>query len=185
MSCVRAPSAFNSLIWIRESFTQHPPTRQPPLWCIDIALKLGAQLSISNTIFQVFGMTRLWLVLTTFSYQVELLSMRVLRRRSYSFLKHGSQVNNTRPLDNHLCGLLITLSGLRLSWIYWLPFFKSLVRLGCGSNSKPPVLVASALPLHCQTQIFVWSLEGLSYKVFCNHSHNFLFHEQILTLMDE
>ena len=29
------------------------------LWFIDIALKLGAQLSISITIFQVFGMTRL------------------------------------------------------------------------------------------------------------------------------
>ena len=28
-------------------------------WFIDIALKLGAQLSISITIFQVFGMTRL------------------------------------------------------------------------------------------------------------------------------
>ena len=28
----------------RESFTQHSPTRQPSLWFIDIALKLGAQL---------------------------------------------------------------------------------------------------------------------------------------------
>ena len=53
-------------IWTQESFTQHLPTRQPPLWFIDIALKLGAQLSISITIFQVFGMTRLWLELTTF-----------------------------------------------------------------------------------------------------------------------
>ena len=49
-----------------ESFTQHLSTRQPPLWFIDIALKLGAQLSISITIFQVFGMTRLWIELTTF-----------------------------------------------------------------------------------------------------------------------
>ena len=41
-------------------------TRQPPLWFIDIALKVGAKLSISITVFQVFGMTRLWLELTTF-----------------------------------------------------------------------------------------------------------------------
>ena len=37
-----------------------------PLWFIDIALKFGAQLSISINIFQVFGMTQLWMELTTF-----------------------------------------------------------------------------------------------------------------------
>ena len=61
----------------QESFTQHLPTRQPPLWFIEIALKLGAQLSISDT--------------------------------------------------------------------------KSLVWLGCDSNSQPSVLVANTLPLHYQT----------------------------------
>ena len=50
-SCVGGPSAFNSPIWTQESFTQHLSTRQLPLWFIDIALKLGAQLSISITIF--------------------------------------------------------------------------------------------------------------------------------------
>ena len=46
-------------IWARESFTQHLPTRQLFLWFIDIALKPGAQLSISIANFQVFAMTRL------------------------------------------------------------------------------------------------------------------------------
>ena len=59
------PSAFNSPFATRKPFTQHPPTRQPPLRFIDIALKLGAQLSISTAIFQVFGMTRLRFELTT------------------------------------------------------------------------------------------------------------------------
>ena len=54
----RRSSVFNSPIWKQESFTQHLPTRQPPLWFIDIAFKLGAQLGISITIFQVFGMTQ-------------------------------------------------------------------------------------------------------------------------------
>ena len=65
-SCVGGPSVLNSSIWTQESFTQHVPTRQPPLWFFGIVLKFSAQLSISITIFQVFGMTRLWLELTTF-----------------------------------------------------------------------------------------------------------------------
>ena len=64
---------------------------------------------------------------------------------------HGSRSHNIRPLDNHLSGLSISLSSLALSWVYRLPFFKSLVWLGCVSNSQPPVLVASALPLHYQS----------------------------------
>ena len=38
-----------------------------------------------------------------FSSQVELLSMRVLRRRS--LFKHGYQVNNIRPLENYLSAI--------------------------------------------------------------------------------
>ena len=67
---------------------------------------------------------------------------------------HGSHSHNIRPLDNHLSGLSISLSSLALSWVYRLPFFKSLVWLGCDSNSQPPVLVASALPLHYQSVNF-------------------------------
>ena len=52
-SCVGGPSAFNFPFGHGESLTQHPPTRQPPLWFIHIALKLGAQLSISTAIFWV------------------------------------------------------------------------------------------------------------------------------------
>ena len=37
-SCAGGPIAFNSPICTRESFTQHPPTGQPPLWFIGIAL---------------------------------------------------------------------------------------------------------------------------------------------------
>ena len=59
----RRSQCVNSPIWMRESLAQHPPTRPP--WFIDIALKLGAQLSIPIAIFQVFGITRLWIELTT------------------------------------------------------------------------------------------------------------------------
>ena len=45
------------LRWTKESLYN--------IWFIDIALKLGAQLSISITIFQGFGMTWLWIELTT------------------------------------------------------------------------------------------------------------------------
>ena len=61
---------------------------------------------------------------------------------------HRSRSHNICPPDNHLSGLSISLSSLVLSWLYRLPFFKSLVWLGCDSNSQPSVLVASALPLH-------------------------------------
>ena len=64
---------------------------------------------------------------------------------------HRSRSHNIRLLDNHLSGLSISLSSLALSWVNRLPFFTSLVRLGCDSNSQPPVLVASALPLHYQS----------------------------------
>ena len=58
-SCVEGPVV--RLIPHSDTGVAHasPPTRQPPPWFIDIALKLGAQLSISIVIFQVFGMTRL------------------------------------------------------------------------------------------------------------------------------
>ena len=42
----------------------HTTSTHPPLWFIDTALKLKAQLSKSNSIFQVFGMTQLWFELT-------------------------------------------------------------------------------------------------------------------------
>ena len=64
---------------------------------------------------------------------------------------HRSRSHNIRLLDNHLFGLSISLSSLALSWVYQLPLFKSLVWLGCDSNSQPPILVASALPLHYQS----------------------------------
>ena len=64
---------------------------------------------------------------------------------------HRSRSHNICPLDNHLSGLSISLSSLILSWVYRLPFFKSLVWLGCDSNSQPSVLVASTLPLHYQS----------------------------------
>ena len=64
---------------------------------------------------------------------------------------HRSRSHNICPLDNHLSGLSISLSSLVLSWVYRLPFFKSLVWLGCDSNSQPSVLVASTLPLHYQS----------------------------------
>ena len=50
---------------------------------------------------------------------------------------HRSRSHNICPLDNHLSGISISLSSLVLSWIYRLPFFKSLVWLGCDSNSQP------------------------------------------------
>ena len=68
---------------------------------------------------------------------------------------HMSRSHNIRPLDNHLSGLSISLSSLVLSWVYRLPFFKSLVWLGCDSNSQPSVLVASTLPLHYQSVITI------------------------------
>ena len=40
---------------------------------------------------------------------------------------HRSHSHNIRLLDNHLPGLLISLSSLALSWVYRLLFFKSLV----------------------------------------------------------
>ena len=64
---------------------------------------------------------------------------------------HRSRSHNICPLDNHLSGLSISPSSLVLSWVYRLPFFKSLVWLGCDSNSQPSVLVASTLPLHYQS----------------------------------
>ena len=80
--------------------------------------------------------------------------MRVLRRRFLVRLippfGHSSHSHNICPLDNHLSGLSISLSSLARSWVYRLPFFKSLVWLGCDSNSQPSVLVASTLPLHKQ-----------------------------------
>ena len=57
--------------------------------------------------------------------------------------EHRSHSHNIRQLDNHLSGLSISLSSLVLSWVYRLPFFKSLVWLDCDSNSQPSVLVAS------------------------------------------
>ena len=39
---------------------------------------------------------------------------------------HRSRSHNICPLDNHLSGLSISLSSLVLSWVYRLPFFKSL-----------------------------------------------------------
>ena len=61
---------------------------------------------------------------------------------------HRSHSHSICLLDNQLSDLSITLSSLVLSWVYRLPFFKSLLWLGCGSNSQPSVLVASTLPLH-------------------------------------
>ena len=72
---------------------------------------------------------------------------------------HRSRSHNICPLDNHLSGLSISLSSLVLSWVYRLPFFKSLVWLGCDSNSQPSVLVASTLPLHYQSVEFRSNLE--------------------------
>ena len=51
-------SAFYSL------FSQHPFTRQPPLWFIDIAFVWRSAQYI-DCIFQDFAMTRLWFELTT------------------------------------------------------------------------------------------------------------------------
>ena len=77
-SCVGGPSAFNSPFGNRSRSHNISPldnhlsglsislSSLVLSWVIDIALKLGAQLSISIAIFQVFGMTRLWLELTTF-----------------------------------------------------------------------------------------------------------------------
>ena len=42
---------------------------------------------------------------------------------------HRSHSHSICPLDNHLSGLSISLSSLVLSWVYRLPFFKSLVWL--------------------------------------------------------
>ena len=86
----------------------------------------------------------LWIFIqdNLFSSQGELLSMRVLRM---------SRVHNIRSLDNHLSGLSISFASLALSWVYRLPFFKSLVWFGCDSNWQPSVLVANALPLHYQS----------------------------------
>ena len=64
---------------------------------------------------------------------------------------HRSRSHNICPLDNHLSGLSISLSSLVLNWVYRLPFFKSLIWLGCDSNSQVLVLVASALPLYYQS----------------------------------
>ena len=75
---------------------------------------------------------------------------------------HRSRSHNICPLDNHLSGLSISLSSLVLSWVYRLPFFKSLVWLGCDSNSQPSVLVANTLPLHYQS--VDWKL-NTQYKV--------------------
>ena len=66
---------------------------------------------------------------------------------------HRSRSHNICPLDNHLSGLSISLSSLVFSWVYRLPFFKSLVWLGCDSNSQPSVLMASTLPLHYQSVV--------------------------------
>ena len=55
-----------------------------------------------------------------------------------------------------------SLSSLALSC--QLPFFKSLVWLGCESNSQPSVLVASALPLHCQSVGLGWVICRLIFK---------------------
>ena len=70
---------------------------------------------------------------------------------------HRSRSHNICPLDNHLSGLSISLSSLVLSWVYRLPFFKSLVWLGCDSNSQPSVMVASTLPLHYQSTISLFT----------------------------
>ena len=58
-SCLGGPSAFNSPFGHGSRSHNIRPLDNHPLWFIDIALKLGAQLSISIAIFQVFGMTRL------------------------------------------------------------------------------------------------------------------------------
>ena len=71
---------------------------------------------------------------------------------AFNFLfRYRSRSHNICHLDNHLSGLSIPLSSLVLSWVYRLPFFKSMVWLGCDSNSQPFVLVASTLPLHYQS----------------------------------
>ena len=69
---------------------------------------------------------------------------------------HRNRSHNICPLDNHLSGLSISLSSLVLSWVYRWPFFKSLVWLGCDSNSQPSVLVASTLPLHYKSVVDIW-----------------------------
>ena len=46
-----SPSVFNSPFGHGSCSHKHPPNRQPPLWFIDIALKLGAQLSILTSTY--------------------------------------------------------------------------------------------------------------------------------------
>ena len=58
------PNAFNFQL-VHD--IQHPPSRQEVPWFIDIALKLGAQLGISNS-KSFLIMTRLLLELTTSNY---------------------------------------------------------------------------------------------------------------------
>ena len=58
-SCVGCPSAFNSPCGYGSRSRNIRPLDNHLPGIIDIALKLGAQLSISIAISQVFGMTRL------------------------------------------------------------------------------------------------------------------------------
>ena len=64
-SCVGGPSAFNSPFGHGSRSHNIRPLDNHLSGLSISALKLGAQLSISIAIFQVFGMTRLWLELTT------------------------------------------------------------------------------------------------------------------------
>ena len=48
------------------SLHNNPPTRQLPVWFINVALKICAQLSISTAVFLVFDMTLMWFKLTIF-----------------------------------------------------------------------------------------------------------------------
>ena len=70
-------------------------------------------------------------------------------------------------------GLSITLSSLALSWVYRLPFFKSLVWLGCDSNSQPPVLVASTLPLHYQSVVVLLNWNEISQNIKMEYRQNY------------
>ena len=113
--------------------------------------------------------TKLWYVLLCYE-SLSRIASSVLKVNCYQWgscvgsvsafnspLEHRRRSHNICPPDSHLSGLSTSLSSLVPSWVYRLPFFKSLVWLGCDSNSQPSVLVASTLPLHYQS-VESWNL---------------------------
>ena len=106
-SCVGGSSAFNSPFGHR-SRSRNICSLDNHLWFNNIALKLGAQLSILITIFQVFGMTRLWLELTTFWFWWRALYLYTTSR-SKLLMNSLQHLTTNQYVNKFLVNLLIFL----------------------------------------------------------------------------